>query len=276
MTVPGGRSSREARILEVPDNEGRATQPDLGRGQMIGVGTGVQRSDQSGDVGRGPGPVDAAGSCRTFVPRVVSTAFGVLPPGPGGAVLQFRQQLVEAGNRCLVTLGVQGERGFFGGDRKPHLLENVPLVHPLGHEVPRDAVLSFLVQEGPRRDVQPCVFGKKSVVEVDGLAARQGEHIRMNNGEMCDAKEVVEGFRRQASRQVTIRRDAGDAVLLSPSLHLRIVRDDLAHDMPACSEAFGTLNQQGLAADEHAAEVPRMGHALLPCLLPSRHKKVPI
>ncbi len=38
--------------LDAPDDEGYATQPDLGRGQRIEVGTEVQRSDQSGDVGR--------------------------------------------------------------------------------------------------------------------------------------------------------------------------------------------------------------------------------
>ena len=124
------------------------------------------------------------------------------------AVRQRLQQIVEAGKGRLVAFRVQGERGFLGGDGKPHLLQNIPLIHPLGHDVPGHAMLSFLVEQSPGGDVQPRVVGQRSVVEVDRASARQRENGRRYYREIRHAEEVIERRKCELRRQVAGRRDA--------------------------------------------------------------------
>src|SRR5437016_6168150 len=99
-------------------------------------------------------------------------------------------------------------------------------------------------------------------MEVEGRAARQRQDVTWDDCEMNDAEEVVEGFPRQPGRQVTSWSDAGDVVLLRPALHAQIARDNRADVVAVPLKAVGALNQQRLAADEHAAECRRRTHAL--------------
>ena len=124
------------------------------------------------------------------------------------AVRQRLQQIIEAGKGRLVAFRVQGERSFLGGNGESHLLQDVPLIHPLGHDVPGHAMLSFLVEQSPGGDIQPRVVGQRSVVEVDRASARQRENRRRYYREIRHAEEVIERRKCELRRQVASRRDA--------------------------------------------------------------------
>src|SRR5687768_9414102 len=86
-------------------------------------------------------------------------------------LLQRIKKVVEALDRRLETLHVEGQGCVAGLDRKEALNQDLARVGLGGHPVPSDTVLGFTSEEGPIRGVQSPVSWQRSVVKIDGAAA---------------------------------------------------------------------------------------------------------
>ena len=199
------------------------------------------------------------GLCGIEQPRgsVVASEGATLPSG-----LRVSIQLVgrdrgghgrERRERRLVAAGVQREPRFGFLDRESLGRNDVATVDISGHQMPRDRVLAFAVQDGPGRDVEACVPRQWAVVEVD-RRSHPGEHVVGEHTQVGDAEEHVRRVMIEASNEFRAVADAGDVLGGGEVAHDRARgRHERRHEAVSLGD-LDALGDQCLVAYERAPQ----------------------
>ena len=171
---------------------------------------------------------------------------GQLAGGKGGG------DAGEARQRGLVAAGVQREGGLVVGDREVLGRHDVAAVDAGGHQVPRDGVPVLVVEQRPRRDVEPGVPGQRPVVEVD-RRRDAGEDVVGDHPEVGDAEQHVGRVGVEPGGHLGAGTDDGDPLLDAVVADHRVGGGE-EHDLDAVGACHvGTLLDERLVTHQCTA-----------------------
>ena len=266
VRVNGGHRPRReaggpAGHLGAADADAAVPEEDLGKGERVRVRPEVEGAHEGrGVLGRGV-PVDDRRGLRS----IESTE--VAPAGEGLLTAAFApgddatRQVGEGLEPRRVALRVEREGRLVRSHVEDALLQEPPGVGPRRHLVPRDAVRRLVAEDRPARDVEPRVARQGPVVEVDGQAAHQAEHLDRDHREVRDARQVVEFDPPQEGGKV-VGSAYGKPLVRGPALDRRLDRDDGGDAVAEFQEDVAATGEERPFADED----PRVDrHGLTSC-----------
>ena len=248
----GFSAGRRGGVLGGSHQQHAAGDAQLGRADRVGVGAEVERTHQRGDALGALVPADRAGGFGPVLAAVVALQGAGLGLADEGAVLEAGHQFLEAFDGGFVVARVQRQRGLGVAQREALLDQDVALVHLRRHRVPGDAVGLLAVEQRPHRRVQAGVLGQRAVVEVDRATHGQGQHVGRQHREVGDAEQVVDAAQVARGAQRCGVGQHANAACRGPFADGRTARHDGGDGVPPLLQDLGTLDQQRLAADQHA------------------------
>jgi hypothetical protein len=174
-----------------------ATEEQLCDEQRIRMHPEVEPANEPRNLLRRNAEIDRGGRGRPGVASKIVARGEVLVAAAGIAAGDPARHLGERFECRRVTFRVQQERRLVGPHLEGPLFEDAAGIRPLRHFMPCDPVRALAAEDGPARDVQAGEVRQRPVVEVDGAPADVAQGFGRHDGQVRDARQMVEVERLQ-------------------------------------------------------------------------------
>ena len=188
----------------------------------VGVWPELQPAHERDKFGGGLAPQQGAGGRWALVHAEVSALRQVLVPGLTASVLDLPNQFAKGLHACFEAFRVERMGCFSFCDRNGLLLEDPAAIHEVSDLVPRNRMVTFLVDQCPGCSVHARVAGQRSVVEIDREPPRQSEDLVRYDMHVGDAEQIIEWYRLERGHQIFPWVQRSDVPLPGPANDLGV------------------------------------------------------